>query len=211
MALSLLMAVVPYCLNAAPRLASSASHETVMSSIASVTIHEGEYGTIVKILADGKVPECTIDFMDSPARIIVDIPVAVNSFDSMIIPGRGSSVKDIRVGHHPGRIRVVLDPRFKRVRLLIIAMQGYNPAPGALDGAIRHRWPGVIVGNTDRFDLRGEPLVSPTTAHQLGLVPDRKLFITRQRICCYQYSCITRIFTHGDGGLSTRLSDACRS
>ena len=73
-------------------------------------------------------------------------------------------------------VRVVLNPR-----LIINEMQGYNPAPGALDGAIRHRWPGLLyhVENTDGFGLRGGGRY-PTTAHKLGLVPDCKFLIARQ-------------------------------
>jgi TolA-binding protein len=107
--LSLVTLAVPYCLNAAPGLDPSASHEKVMSSIVSVAINEVEGGTIVKILADGKVPECATDVIDSPARIVIDIPVAARSFESMTIPGSGPNLKDVRIGYHPERIRVVLD------------------------------------------------------------------------------------------------------
>ena len=82
-------------------------------------------------------------------------------------------------------VRVVLNPR-----LTINEMQGYNPAPGALDGAIRHRWPGLIpLENTDGFDLRGGEC-DPTTAHKLGLVPDGKFFIARQGVRRYDDACV---------------------
>ena len=109
LALSLMMAAVPYCLNAAPDLTPSASHEKVMSKIVSVTINERGYATIVKILGDGKVPEYTSEVINFPPRIIVDIPVAAHSFQSMTIPGKGPNLKGVRIGHHPGSIRVVLD------------------------------------------------------------------------------------------------------
>ncbi|MFW6147559.1 MAG: tetratricopeptide repeat protein [Thermodesulfobacteriota bacterium] len=63
----------------------------------------------MKIWADGIIPQYNIRAADSPPRIILDIPVAVAPFESRIIPEKSKHLKGIRIGHHPGHIRVVLD------------------------------------------------------------------------------------------------------
>jgi tetratricopeptide (TPR) repeat protein len=107
--LSLMIVAAPYYLNAAPRSDTSATHEWLMSRIVSVTAKESKHGTIVHILGDGRVPDYITRTINSPPRIVVDIPVAVDSFESTVIPGKTTILKGIRIGHHPGRIRVVLD------------------------------------------------------------------------------------------------------
>jgi TolA-binding protein len=106
---SFMLLVLPRYLGAAPRPSISESDTTPMSKIISVTTKESEYGTTVAILGDGKIPDYRTATLDFPPKIIVDIIVATDPFESMNIPGTGSNLQGIRVGYHKGMIRLVLD------------------------------------------------------------------------------------------------------
>ncbi len=64
-----------------------------------------------RLSADGKLPESIDDFvLSDPARIVVDIPGVSNKY-----PGGGKievnddNIKDVRLGEHDGKLRVVFD------------------------------------------------------------------------------------------------------
>jgi len=103
------MATLPHHLDAATRTSSSAASTNLLSSIVSVAAKESRQGTQVTIFADGTIPNYSTRAVDSPPRIIVDIPVAVDSFESRVIPQKAKHLTKIRIGHHPESIWVVLD------------------------------------------------------------------------------------------------------
>jgi len=118
---SIILLVLPRYPDASRPPSISDSDLTPMSKIISVTTEESEYGTTVIILGDGKIPDYRTATLDCPPRIIVDVFVATDPFESMIIPATDPNLQGIRVGYHKGRIRLVLDvegpdvPLFKTV------------------------------------------------------------------------------------------------
>lgn len=74
-----------------------------------ITTTENKYGTAVEILGPVKVPEFQTMVFGSPPMIAVDIFRRVPSFKSVIMPLKNRYIKDIRLGYHPEKIRVVLD------------------------------------------------------------------------------------------------------
>ena len=75
----------------------------------SITTSETEYGTRVDILGNVKVLEYQTAAVSSPPMIVIDILRQVASFKTATIPLTSRDLKDIRVGYHPEKIRVVLD------------------------------------------------------------------------------------------------------
>lgn len=86
-----------------------------LSRPVSITTTDSEYGTTVDILGNVKVLEYRTVAFDSPPMIVVDIFRRVASFESVTIPLKSQRVKDIRLGYHPEKIRVVLDIRGSRI------------------------------------------------------------------------------------------------
>jgi len=80
-----------------------------MDRIVSVTATDEKNGTTVHVLGNGQIPDCMTKALESPPRIVVDIFSAAKPFQSMTIPAKSANIKSIRMGHHPKRIRLVID------------------------------------------------------------------------------------------------------
>ncbi len=106
---SLILLVIPYNLNADTRPPITVPNKGPMNKIISITTEDSKYGTTVNVLGDSKIYDYSTKTLDSPPRIVVDIPNAVESFESMTIPVKSPNLKSIRVGYHAKRIRLVLD------------------------------------------------------------------------------------------------------
>ena len=87
----------------------SALNKGLMSRIISIALHESKFRTTVNILGDGKIPDYITKTYDFPPKIVVDIFCAVDSFETTTIAAKSPNLKSIRVGHHPKKIRLVLD------------------------------------------------------------------------------------------------------
>jgi len=80
-----------------------------------ITTTDSEYGTTVEILGPVEVTEFRTQVVESPPIIAVDIFKRVPSFESVKIPLKSQTIKEIRLGYHPEKIRVVLDIRGGRI------------------------------------------------------------------------------------------------
>jgi TolA-binding protein len=93
----------------------SSPEAVVLARPVSITTSESEYGITVDILGNVEVLEYQTVAVASPPMIVVDILSQVASFKSATIPLKSSHLKDIRLGYHPEKIRVVLDMRGSRI------------------------------------------------------------------------------------------------
>ena len=109
--LSFILLMHPNYLCATSHAPVSVSDKALMKKVISIATEENKNGTIVNVLGRGKFSAHITKTIDSPPRIIVDILCAVPSFDSMTIPVKSPYLKSIRIGHHPKKIRLVLDIR----------------------------------------------------------------------------------------------------
>lgn len=87
----------------------SALNKGPMSRIISIVVNESKFRTTVNILGDGKIPDYITKTYDFPPKIVVDIFCAVDSFETTTIASKSPNLKSITVGHHPKKIRLVLD------------------------------------------------------------------------------------------------------
>ena len=106
---SFVLLVLPYYLNANTRPSTTVPNKGLMNGILSITTKDSKYGTTVSVLGNGKISDYSTKTLDFPPRIVVDIPNAVEPFESMTIPVKSPDLKSIRVGYHPKKIRLVLD------------------------------------------------------------------------------------------------------
>jgi type IV pilus assembly protein PilQ len=68
-----------------------------------------EEGTIVKIIANGSPDNYNSFGMESPARLVIDIWGVENLVQDKMIDVDDINVRRIRIGDHPGKIRIVID------------------------------------------------------------------------------------------------------
>jgi len=61
------------------------------------------------IIADGKIENYNFFKLDSPARLVLDIWEVDTRFPKKSIKVKNSFIREIRVGHHPGKVRLVFD------------------------------------------------------------------------------------------------------
>ncbi|MBW2642251.1 MAG: tetratricopeptide repeat protein [Deltaproteobacteria bacterium] len=80
-----------------------------MSKIISITTHESKSGTTINVLGDGRISKYITTTYKSPSRIVVDIFCNTNLFGMDTIDVKSPSLKRIRIGYHPKKIRLVLD------------------------------------------------------------------------------------------------------
>jgi len=80
-----------------------------------ITTTDSEYGTTVEIFGPFELPEFRTMAFGSPPKIAVDIFRRVPAFESVTIPLISPNLKEIRLGYHPEKIRVVLDLRGGRI------------------------------------------------------------------------------------------------
>jgi type IV pilus assembly protein PilQ len=69
----------------------------------------------VEIRADGLMPDYKSFQLEKPARLVVDLPRMLNAYPKRSIDVGSKLLKDIRIGQHPDRLRVVFtfpEPQF---------------------------------------------------------------------------------------------------
>ena len=81
----------------------------------SITTSESEYGITIDILGNADVLEYQTAAVSTPPMIVIDILRHVDSFKTATIPLKSNHLKDIRLGYHPEKIRVVLDIQGSRI------------------------------------------------------------------------------------------------
>ncbi|MGD2030793.1 MAG: tetratricopeptide repeat protein, partial [Desulfobacterales bacterium] len=72
-------------------------------------MHESKTGTTINILGDGRISEYVTTTLESPPRIVVDIFCDTDLLGTASISAESSSLKIIRIGYHPKKIRLVFD------------------------------------------------------------------------------------------------------
>jgi len=107
--LSLFFLLKPVDMNASGHPSNSASSKGVVSRIISITMHESKSGTTLDVLGDGRISEYISTTLELPPRIVVDIFCTTGLHGTASIESESSSLKSIRIGYHPKKIRLVLD------------------------------------------------------------------------------------------------------
>lgn len=105
----------PSTLIAAKNPVNSAHEGAVLNRPVLITTTDSEFGTMVEILGNEKIAEFRTLALASPPMIVVDIFRRVRSFESVTIPQKSPNLRGIRLGHHPEKIRVVLDIQGGRI------------------------------------------------------------------------------------------------
>jgi len=85
--------------------------EAVQSSRAlrGVRVTQVDKSTTVSILGDGPITNYKAFKLDQPARFVIDLPGVVKAYSLKSILVKSDELKQIRIGQHPDKIRVVLD------------------------------------------------------------------------------------------------------
>ena len=107
--LSLFFLLKTVDMNAGIPPSNSASSQGLVSRIISITMHETKSGTTLDILGDGRISEYISTTLESPPRIVVDISCTTGLHGIAYVDSESSSLKSIRIGYHPKKIRLVLD------------------------------------------------------------------------------------------------------
>ena len=107
--LSLFFLLKPVDMNAGGPPFNSASSKGLVSRIISITMHESKSGTTLDVLGDGRISEYISTTLELPPRIVVDIFCTTGLHGTASIESESSSLKTIRIGYHPKKIRLVLD------------------------------------------------------------------------------------------------------
>jgi TolA-binding protein len=95
--------------NAGVQASNPLSNKAVITRITSIAMHESKSGTTMNILGDGRISEYKTTTLESPPRIVVDIFCNTDLFGTASISAESPSLKTIRIGYHPEKIRLVLD------------------------------------------------------------------------------------------------------
>jgi TolA-binding protein len=107
--LSLFFLLKPVDMNAGGHPSNSASSKGLVSRIISIAMHESKSGTTLDVLGDGRISEYISTTLESPPRIVVDIFCTTGLHGTASIESESSSLKSIRIGYHPKKIRLVFD------------------------------------------------------------------------------------------------------
>jgi TolA-binding protein len=107
--LSLFFLLKPVDMNASGHPSNSASSKGLVSRIISIAMHESKSGTTLDVLGDGRISEYISTTLESPPRIVVDIFCTTGLHGTASIESESSSLKSIRIGYHPKKIRLVFD------------------------------------------------------------------------------------------------------
>jgi len=94
---------------ASPHPSTKKSYKGTISRIVSITTHKSKGQTIVTVLGDGKISEYIAKPLKTPPRIVVDIFCAARLLGGVSKVVENSDIKDIRVGYHKQKIRIVFD------------------------------------------------------------------------------------------------------
>lgn len=94
---------------ASPHPSTEKSYKGTISRIVSITTHKSNGQTIVTVLGDGKISKYMTRPLKASPKIVVDIFCAARLLGGMAKVVENSDIKNIRVGYHPQKIRIVLD------------------------------------------------------------------------------------------------------
>ncbi len=94
---------------ASPRPSTEKSYIGTISRIVSITTRKSNGQTIVTVLGDGKISKYMTHPLKASPKIVVDIFCAARLLGGMAKVMENSDIKNIRVGYHPQKIRIVLD------------------------------------------------------------------------------------------------------
>ena len=101
--------LLPWLVNASPRPSIPESNKVIISRIISIAAHESIFGTTLNVLGNGKIPAYVTKTLDSPPKIAVDILCPAESLETINVAVKSPELEGLRVGHHPQKIRMVLD------------------------------------------------------------------------------------------------------
>ena len=107
--LFLFFLVCPVDMNAGVQPSNPVSNREIVSKIISITTHESKSGTTINVLGDGRISKYITTTLDLPSRIVVDIFCNTNLSGTDTVAVESPSLKRIRIGYHPKKIRLVLD------------------------------------------------------------------------------------------------------
>ncbi|OQY09509.1 MAG: hypothetical protein B6I30_09715 [Desulfobacteraceae bacterium 4572_187] len=107
--LSFFFLLRPVEMNAGVQPSNPILNQAVISRIISITMHESKSGTTINIRGDGRISKYVTTTLESPPRIVVDIFCNTDLLGTASISAESPSLKIIRIGYHPKKIRLVLD------------------------------------------------------------------------------------------------------
>lgn len=90
-------------------------------SIREIAVQADNRRTSVILTGDGVASSYATQILADPARILVDIACRSDMFATLSMPVSGTQIKNIRIGHHPRKIRMVLDLRERTVPFVTTA------------------------------------------------------------------------------------------
>jgi hypothetical protein len=70
----------------------------------------------ISLLADGPITDYRSFFLSGPPRLVIDLAGEWKRFSASRLKGGGETVKGIRIGRHPDRLRIVMDLKTERVQ-----------------------------------------------------------------------------------------------
>jgi tetratricopeptide (TPR) repeat protein len=88
---------------------TSVSEKNVLSRVVSIKAKTTEGETLVTVKGDGIIREYEEQTFPEPPRIVVDLLCPSKGFETEAIPLACPILERVRIGHHPDRIRIVLD------------------------------------------------------------------------------------------------------
>ncbi|MEA3359338.1 MAG: tetratricopeptide repeat protein [Thermodesulfobacteriota bacterium] len=106
-AISLIMA--PYLLVGSGVYSSLASGKDLISEITSVNEEQAKSGTTISIAGNGDILKHVTETHDLPPMIVIDIIASAKSLKSRTVSVKSDLLKQIRIGYHQKKIRIVLD------------------------------------------------------------------------------------------------------
>jgi TolA-binding protein len=112
-AISLIMA--PYHIAGSGVYPSLASGKGLISEITSVNEEQTKSGTTISIAGNGNILKHVTETHDLPPMIVIDIIAPAKLLKSRTVPVKTDLLKQIRIGYHQKKIRIVLDIKGKNI------------------------------------------------------------------------------------------------
>jgi len=140
-----------------------------LSKIIAVGAYASEAGTIINILGNAKINDYAAETLESPAKLVVDIFCHAGRSKTLSIPVNTNDLETIRIGYHPGKIRLVLDIKeknasepkvFDEAGELIIFLSGQSDETNA------------AVDTKVSGQIHGKESLSAQSNHRGGLVKE---------------------------------------
>ncbi len=117
--ISVLWAINPICLYGA-----SAKKINEIRRIKSIEVEQVEYGTSVRVSGSSEITDYNYFTIDSPPRIVIDIPSYGDRYGSRNMPLKDSNLRGIRLGYHKNVIRLVMDIRRRELPVFNVTSTG---------------------------------------------------------------------------------------